>query len=60
MKINKKALLTVVSAVCGAGSFVVSILLAKDQNEEVAQRAADILEERQNLQNNISRELGSK
>ena len=43
MKINKKALLTVVSAVCGAGS----ILLAKDQNEEVAQRAADILEERQ-------------
>lgn len=47
MKINKKALLTVASAVCGAGSFIVSILLSKDQNEEVAQRAADILEERQ-------------
>lgn len=47
MKINKKTLLTVASAVCGAGSFVVSVLLSKDQNEEVAQRAADILEERQ-------------
>ena len=47
MKIDKKMLLTVVSAVCGAGSFVVSMLLSKDQNEEVAQRAADILEERQ-------------
>ena len=46
MKNKKRALLTVISAVCGAGSFVVSVLLSKDQNEEVAQRAADILEER--------------
>lgn len=46
MKIDRRVLLTVASAVCGAGSFVVSILLSKDQNEEVAQRAADILEER--------------
>lgn len=46
MKIDRRVLLTVVSAVCGAGSFVVSVLLSKDQNEEVAQRAADILEER--------------
>lgn len=47
MKIDRRVLLTVVSAVCGAGSFAVSVLLSKDQNEEVAQRAADILEERQ-------------
>lgn len=46
-KIDRRVLLTIASAVCGAGSFVVSVLLSKDQNEEVAQRAADILEERQ-------------
>lgn len=47
MKIDRRVLLTAASAVCGAGSFVVSVLLSRDQNEEVAQRAADILEERQ-------------
>ena len=47
MKIDRRVLLTVASAVCGAGSFVVSVLLSRDQNEEVAQRAADILEDRQ-------------
>ena len=43
---NKKAVLTVLSAVFGVGSFVVNILTSKDETEEIAQRAAEILEEK--------------
>lgn len=47
IKANKKAILTLLSAVFGVGSFVVNILASKDETEEIAQRAAAIVEERQ-------------
>ena len=46
VNVNKKAVLTVLSAVFGVGSFVVNILTSKDEKEEIAQRAAEILEEK--------------
>lgn len=46
IKVNKKAILTTLSAVFGVGGFVVSILSNKDEKEEIAQRAAEILEEK--------------
>ena len=46
VNVNKKAILTTLSAVFGVGSFVVSILSNKDEKEEIAQRAAEILEEK--------------
>lgn len=47
IKVDKKAVLTVLSAVFGVGGFVVNILASKDETEEIAQRAAEILEEKQ-------------
>ena len=46
IKVDKKAILTVLSAVFGVGGFVVKILSSKDETEEIAQRAAEILEEK--------------
>lgn len=46
LKLNKKAVLTALSAVFGAGSFIVGILVSKDETEEIAQRAAEIIEEK--------------
>lgn len=46
VNVNKKVILTTLSAVFGVGSFVVSILSNKDETEEIAQRAAEILEEK--------------
>ena len=46
IKVNKRAVLTVLSAVFGAGGFIVSILASKDETEEIAQRAAEIIEEK--------------
>ena len=45
-KLNKKAVLTGVGALASIVGFVVNILTTKDEQEEIAQRAADILEER--------------
>lgn len=47
IKVDKKTILTVASAVLGAGSFLVNILMCKDETEEIAQRAAEIVEEKQ-------------
>ena len=47
IKVDKKTILTVASAVLGAGSFLVNILMSKDETEEIAQRAAEIVEEKQ-------------
>lgn len=47
IKVSKKAVLTVLSAAFGMGSFVVNVLSSKDETEEIAQRAAEILEEKQ-------------
>lgn len=47
IKVSKKAVLTVLSAVFGMGSFIVNVLSSKDETEEIAQRAAEILEEKQ-------------
>lgn len=50
MKINKKAVLTVLSAVFGAGGFIVNVLATKDETEEIAQRAAEIVEEKRSAE----------
>ena len=47
MKIDKRTALTAISAICGAGGFIAN-LMSKDENEEIAKRAAEILEEKQN------------
>lgn len=50
LKLNKKAVLTGLSAIFGAGGFIVSILASKDETEEIAQRAAEILEEKKSAE----------
>nr|WP_296955049.1 hypothetical protein [uncultured Mediterraneibacter sp.] len=47
IKLNRKTALTIASAFFGMGSFVVGVLSSKDETEEIAQRAAEILEEKQ-------------
>ena len=47
IKVNKKAILTALSAVFGVGGFVVNILSSKDETEEIAQRAAEIIQEKE-------------
>lgn len=46
LKLNKKAILTALSAIFGVGGFVVNVLASKDEEEEIAQRAAEIIEEK--------------
>lgn len=46
MKIDKSIALKGLSAVFGTASFVVNILLNKEQNEMIAKRAADIVKRR--------------
>ena len=48
MKIDKRTALTAIPAICGAGGFIANLLMSKDENEEIAKRAAEILEEKQN------------
>nr|DAI11802.1 MAG TPA: hypothetical protein [Caudoviricetes sp.] len=50
IKVNKRAVLTVLSAVFGAGGFIVNILASKDETEEIAQRAAEIIEEKKSAE----------
>lgn len=50
IKINKRAVLTVLSAVCGAGGFIVNVLASKDEEEEIAKRAAEIIESKQSAE----------
>lgn len=47
MKVNvdKKAVLTGLSALFGAGAFVVNILSKKDEQSEIAEKAAKIVME---------------
>ena len=47
IKADKKTVLTVLSAVFGVGGFVVNVLSSKDETEEIAQRAAEIIREKQ-------------
>lgn len=42
MKIDKKTGLTILSAVFGAGAFVVNVLSKKDETNEIAEKAAKI------------------
>ena len=51
MKVNKKAVLTALSAVFGVGGFVVNLLTSKDETEEIAQRAAEIIQEKESKKN---------
>lgn len=50
INVDKKAVLTVLSAVFGAGGFIVNILASKDETEEIAQRAAEIIEEKKSAE----------
>lgn len=50
IKVNKRAVLTVLSAVFGAGGFIVNILTYKDETEEIAQRAVEIIEEKKSAE----------
>ena len=47
INVDKKVVLTALSAIFGAGGFIIDILSHKDDTEEIAQRAAEILEEKQ-------------
>ena len=46
IKFDKTAILTIVSAVCGVGGFIANVLSSKDEEERIAQRAAEILQEK--------------
>lgn len=46
IKFDKTAILTIVSAVCGVGGFIANALSSKDEEERIAQRAAEILQEK--------------
>ena len=46
IKFDKAAILTIVSAVCGVGGFIANALSSKDEEERIAQRAAEILQEK--------------
>lgn len=45
MKVDKKALLTGLSAVFGAGAFIVDVLSKKSETKETAEEAAKIVME---------------
>lgn len=45
-KFDKAAILTIISAVCGVGGFIANALSSKDEEERIAQRAAEILQEK--------------
>lgn len=47
INVDKKVVLTALSVIFGAGGFIIDILSHKDDTEEIAQRAAEILEEKQ-------------
>lgn len=46
IKVDKRVVLTALSAIFGAGGFIIDILSHKDDTEEIAQRAAEIIEEK--------------
>lgn len=46
IKFDKAAILTIISAVCGVGGFITNALSSKDEEERIAQRAAEILQEK--------------
>lgn len=46
IKFDKATVLTIVSAVCGVGGFIANALSSKDEEERIAQRAAEILQEK--------------
>lgn len=48
MKKNKMNALTAVSAICGVVGFVVNLMISKDEEERIAERAAEIVMENQN------------
>lgn len=45
-KFGRKELLTTLSAIFGVGGFVVNILMNKDETEEIAKRAAELVAEK--------------
>ena len=46
IKFDKAAILTIISAACGVGGFIANALSSKDEEERIAQRAAEILQEK--------------
>jgi hypothetical protein len=44
-KIDKKMVLTGLSALCGAGAFIVNLLSKKDEMDQTAAKAAEIVME---------------
>lgn len=51
VKVDKKSLLTVASAVCGIGSVVVGLMSKKDETNEAAEKAAKIVMDKMSEQN---------
>lgn len=50
IKVDKRVVLTALSAIFGAGGFIIDILSYKDDTEEIAQRAAEIIEEKKSAE----------
>lgn len=50
MKLNKTAVLTALSGIFTVGGFVVQILSSQDEEERIANRAAEILEEKKSAE----------
>lgn len=46
IKVDKTAILTIISAVCGVGGFIANALSSKDEEERIAQRAAEIIQKK--------------
>lgn len=43
MSVDKKAILTGLSALFGAGAFIVNVLSKKDETDEAAKKAAELV-----------------
>lgn len=51
INISKRTVLAVLSGVFGVGGFIIDLLSMKDDSEEIAQRAAEIVEEKRAAKN---------
>lgn len=51
INIDKRTAFAILSGVFGVGGFIVDLLSMKDDSEEIAQRAAEIVEEKQTAKN---------
>lgn len=46
INVDKRTVLAILSGVFGVGGFIVDLLSTRDDSEEIAQRAAEIVEEK--------------